>query len=173
MQHGTGCSAHSASLDSAAPMNPTGQPMIAAGRGQAGSSSMLSRWNKAVGALPIATTAPCRCGRQSSSAAAERVVDIDSASSRTTGSCKVQITSLLPGNRERVTPSLTMRASHRIGAPATSAARAACAKPVEKCSCASSPIIPAAWTMRTAIGSSSASKRARSASARIMAKERR
>ena len=40
---GTGKSAINASFDSAAPMNPTGQPMIAAGRGQAGSSSMFNR----------------------------------------------------------------------------------------------------------------------------------
>src|SRR6266702_5949571 len=40
---GTGGSAISAALDSAAPTKPTGQPMIAAGRGQSRSSSMLRR----------------------------------------------------------------------------------------------------------------------------------
>src|SRR5690606_4207208 len=49
----------SACLDSAAPMKPTGVPMIAAGRG-APSRSISSRWNRAVGALPNATTAPSR-----------------------------------------------------------------------------------------------------------------
>ena len=40
---GAGCAAINAALDSAAPTKPTGQPMIAAGRGQSFSSSMLSR----------------------------------------------------------------------------------------------------------------------------------
>src|SRR5262249_21272254 len=40
---GTGDAAINAALDSAAPTKPTGQPMIAAGRGQSASSSMLSR----------------------------------------------------------------------------------------------------------------------------------
>src|SRR5262249_4682702 len=92
-------------LDSAAPTKPTGQPMIAAGRGQSRSSSMLSRWNSAVGALPIATIAPFRCGRQSSSAAAERVLRMDWASMGTAGSPSVQMTALLAGNRARVIPS--------------------------------------------------------------------
>ena len=47
--------------------------MIAAGRG-APASSISSRRNSAVGALPIATTAPASRSRHSSSAAAERVV---------------------------------------------------------------------------------------------------
>src|SRR6185312_10460021 len=57
---GAGGDAISAALASAAPTKPTGQPMITAGRGQSSSSSMLSRWNSAVGALPIATIAPSR-----------------------------------------------------------------------------------------------------------------
>src|SRR5690606_12517103 len=51
----------SARFDSAAPMNPTGQPTMAAGRG-APSKSSSSRWNSAVGALPIATSASFRRG---------------------------------------------------------------------------------------------------------------
>ena len=43
MQQGAGCSAHNACFDSAAPMKPTGQPTMAAGRGHAGSCSILSR----------------------------------------------------------------------------------------------------------------------------------
>src|SRR5579862_1661110 len=50
-------SAASASLDSAAPTKPTGMPRMAAGFG-APPSSRSSRRNKAVGALPMATTAP-------------------------------------------------------------------------------------------------------------------
>src|SRR5271168_5145164 len=49
--------ASSASFDSAAPTKPTGMPMIAAGLGAPASIISRSR-NKAVGALPIATTAP-------------------------------------------------------------------------------------------------------------------
>src|SRR5699024_10777388 len=43
-----------ACLDSAAPMKPTGTPTIAAGTGPP-ASIISSRWNSAVGALPIAT----------------------------------------------------------------------------------------------------------------------
>src|SRR5690606_28803980 len=132
MTEGAGRSCISASLDSAAPTNPTGQPMIAAGRGQDPPSSMFKRWKSAVGALPMATTAPSRYGRQSSSAAAERVLPISFAIAGTRGSCRVQITSFPAGRRGRVIPSLTIRASHRIGAPASSAARAAIAMPGEK-----------------------------------------
>src|SRR5262245_23727629 len=52
-------SAASASFDSAAPTNPTGTPMIAAGRG-APASSISSNRKSAVGALPMATRAPRR-----------------------------------------------------------------------------------------------------------------
>ena len=134
---------------------------------------MSSRWNSAVGALPIATTAPARCGRHSSSAAADRVVPIAAASAGTAGSWSGHSTALPAGRRARVIPSLTMRASHRIGAPAASAARAATAKPGEKWIWAARSTSPAAWIIRTATGSSSTEKRARSASARMMAKDRR
>ena len=82
-----GCRARaaiSASLLSAAPTKPTGKARIAAGRsGQ--SRRRSSRWNSAVGALPIATTAPARLGRQSSTAAAERVVPRSAARPRVRG----------------------------------------------------------------------------------------
>ena len=65
--------AASKALLSAAPTKPTGAAMMAAGRGPR-SSRISSRWNSAVGALPMSTTAPARRGRQSSTAAAERVV---------------------------------------------------------------------------------------------------
>src|SRR5699024_2077852 len=72
-------SSASACLDSQAPMNPTGQPTTAAGLG-APAAIISSRWNSAVGALPIATTAPSSRSRHSSSAAAERVVPSSAAS---------------------------------------------------------------------------------------------
>ena len=85
-----------ASFDSAAPTKPTGMPMIAAGRGAPAEISSRSR-NKAVGALPIATTEPPRRGSQSSIAAAVRVVPSFAASSGVEGSESVQITSLFAG----------------------------------------------------------------------------
>src|SRR5262249_41101340 len=109
---GAGGDAISAALDSAAPTKPTGQPMIAAGRGPPPCSSMLRRGNGAVGAWPTATPAPSRCGRHNSSAAAERVVCIELASCGTPGSSRVQITRLFAGSLARVMPSDTMRASH-------------------------------------------------------------
>src|SRR5690606_19144169 len=67
VRNGAGLSAASASFDSAAPTKPTGMPTIAAGAG-APARSISSRWKRAVGALPMATTAPARRSRQSSSA---------------------------------------------------------------------------------------------------------
>src|SRR5258705_1488769 len=89
---GAGGLAINAALASAAPTKPTGQPLIAAGRGQDSSSNMFRRWNSAVGALPMATTAPSRCGRHSSSAAAERALPVAFASATTAASYSVQIT---------------------------------------------------------------------------------
>ncbi len=88
----------------------------------------------------------------------------------TSGCCKVQMIWLSAGRRFFVIPSLTMRTSQRIGAPASSAARAAMAMPGEKRMWGARSTIPAAWIIRTATISSSGVKRARSASARIMAK---
>src|SRR5215472_19155794 len=83
--------ATSAALASAAPTKPTGKPRIRAGFG-APSAIISSRRNSAVGALPIATTAPAKCGRHSSTAAAERVVPRAFASSSISGLRKVQMT---------------------------------------------------------------------------------
>ncbi len=69
---------------------------------------MSSRWNSAVGALPITTTLPARCGRQSSSAAADRVLPSSLARCGTDASPSVQITGLSAGSRARVMPSATM-----------------------------------------------------------------
>ena len=84
----------------------------------------------------------------------------------------MQTTALPAGSRARVIPSLTIRASQRIGAPASSAPRAAATKPGENRISGASPTIPAAWIMRTATRSSSGANRARSASARIVANDR-
>jgi len=81
-------SAASSALLSAAPTKPTGVAMIAAGRGAPPASSS-SRWNSAVGALPITTMLRSSRGRHSSTAAAERVVPSVRASSGTRGSLSV------------------------------------------------------------------------------------
>ena len=94
----------------------------------------------------------------------------DAASSGTCGSRRVQMTSFAAGRRLRVTPSETMKASQKIGAPASSAARAAETIPGETFTSRSSPTSPAAWIMRTTTCSSSRAKRASSASARMVAK---
>src|ERR1700688_85923 len=101
-RYGTPCgSAASAALDSAAPTNPTGTPMMAAGWG-APPASISIRRNKAVGAFPIATTAPPSRPDHSSSAAAERVVASRCARAGTPASCSVHTTSLRAGSRARV-----------------------------------------------------------------------
>ncbi len=70
-----------------------------------------------------------------------------------------------------MTPSATMRTSQSTGAPARSALFAAATAPAVKRMSAAASTMPQAWTIRTATGSSSASKAPRSASARIMAKD--
>ena len=70
-----------------------------------------------------------------------------------------------------MTPSATMRASQSTGAPARSAVFAAATAPGVKRMSAAASTMPQAWMMRTATGSSAASKARRSASARIIAKD--
>src|SRR5262249_29374020 len=163
--------AASASLDSAAPTKPTGTPRIAAGLGAPASRSSSSR-NKAVGALPMATTAPASRSRHKSSAAAERVVASLFARSGTRGSLRVQITSLRAGKRARVMPCATISASQKIGAPAASAERAAATRSGPNTMRCAASTAPQAWIIRTATSASSAEKTDRSASARMMANER-
>ncbi|AOW88428.1 hypothetical protein BC342_20020 [Streptomyces olivaceus] len=159
-------------MDSAAPTKPTGTPITAAGRGAP--SSIISRSRKsAVGALPTATTAPSRRSRHSSRAAALRVVPSFAASSGTAGSDRVHRTSLSAGSRLRVTPLATICTSQRIGAPAcrASRARSTTAGVYERSRTRST--MPQAWIIRTATRLTSAGSPARSASARMVAKDRR
>ena len=136
------------------PTKPTGTPMMAAGLG-APAASISSRRNKAVGALPIATTAPPSRSLHSSSAAAERVLPSSCASAGTRASCKVQMTSFPAGSRARVTPCATISASQRIGAPAASAPRAAPTRSPPKPMCRAASTNPQAWIMRTTMSASS------------------
>ena len=126
-----------------------------------------------MGALPIATTAPAIRSPHRSSAAAERVVPSRAASAGTSGWFSVQTTSLPAGRRARVMPCATISASHSTGRPASSAARAAPAKPGLMRSAAAISTMPQAWMTRTATRASSGAKPDRSASARMVAKERR
>ena len=87
----------------AEPEETTAGRIVAAG-GAAPWSSISSNRNSAVGAFPMATMAPFRCGRQNSSAAADRVFSISAASCATPGSSSVQTTLLFSGSLLRVIP---------------------------------------------------------------------
>src|SRR5680860_1143972 len=102
----------------------------------------------------------------------DRVVPSFAARSGTRSSRSVQITSLSAGSRARVTPWATICASQKIGAPCRKAPRAACTKSGEKSIEAAASTRPQAWIMRTATSACASEKRARSASSRMMAKER-
>ena len=64
-----------AAFDSAAPTNPTGKPIMIAGFGPP-ACKISSKRKRAVGALPMATTAFSKFGNQASTAVAERVVPL-------------------------------------------------------------------------------------------------
>ena len=91
----------------------------------------------------------------------------------TEGSSSVHKTSLPAGRRARVTPLATISKSQRSGAPSFKAWRARWAKPGDMTMSQAISGMPQAWMMRTATGSSAALKRARSNSARMIAKDRR
>jgi hypothetical protein len=159
-------------LASAEPTKPTGIPMIAAGLGPP-SAINSSRWNSAVGALPIATTAPSSSLPHKETAAADRVVPQREASPGTPSSCSRQRTSFLAGSRRRVMPEAIIRASVKIGAPTRSASRAVATSRGWNAISAGSPTSPVAWIIRTATTRSSSASSDRSASARMVAKDRR
>ncbi len=153
-------------------MNPTGTPSTAAGLPAPSLTSSSSR-NRAVGALPTATTAPSSRSRHSSSAAALRVVPSLRARSGTRGSPSMQSTSFPAGRRPRVTPDATMFASHSTGAPDRRAFRAADTTPGDQARSVTRSTMPQAWIIRTATLAMSSGRPARSASARMVAKDRR
>ena len=152
----------SQSLDSAAPTNPTGKPRIAAGFGQPSSNRSI-RWNSAVGALPMATTAPSRSSRHNSTAAAERVVPSSLARSPASGLLRVTTTRLSDGRNPRVMPAATMVQSQRIGAPPSSASAVRSMIPGEATRSPAISGMPQAWMIRTAISAVPGSNRSRSA----------
>ncbi len=94
------------------------------------------------------------------------------ASSGVRASRSVHTTALPAGSRARVTPCATISESHSTAQPERSARLAACAKPCPKRMLAATSTSPQAWITRTATGTSSGWKRARSASARMMANDR-
>ena len=120
----------------------------------------------------MATSAPSIRSPQRSSAAAERVLPIRAASAGVSRSCSVQITSFPAGSLARVMPCATICESHRTGLPASSAPRAAAVKPGLKRRSRVISTMPQAWITRTATRASSAAKPERSASARMVTKER-
>ncbi len=69
-------------------------------------------------------------------------------------------------------PWATIWASHRIGAPSASAARPAAPAPGEATRSSTRSTMPHEWIMRTATFSRSGGTALRSASARMMAKDR-
>ena len=70
-------------------------------------------------------------------------------------------------------PEATICASHSTGAPLSSAARAARTTPSLNPTSAGKSVIPHEWIIRTTTRATSAGNRDRSASARIVANERR
>src|SRR6185312_8132626 len=101
----------SSCLDCAEPTNPTGPPSTAAGVGAPSSRSSSSR-NSAVGALPMATTAPPRRSAHRSTPAADRVDPSRSASSGARSSATSETTWLSAGSRDLVIPAATIDESH-------------------------------------------------------------
>ena len=89
----------SSCFDCAEPTKPTGPPNTAAGVGAPSSTSSSSR-NNAVGALPMASTAPPSRSAHRSTAAADRVVPVRSASSAALVSATSDTTSLSAGSRD-------------------------------------------------------------------------
>ena len=166
-------SATRASFDSAAPTNPTGMPTIATGLAPVSPITSSSR-NRAVGALPMATTEPSRrpsfCHR--STAAAALVLPRDSAMADSRGSLMWQTTWVCSGRRLRMMPVATIEESHRIGAPDSSAWSAAPATPGVKAIMSAIAGSAAAWIMRTTTCSTSSGKRSRLDSSRMISKER-
>ena len=157
-------------MDSTAPTKPTGRPITSAGRG-APASMASSNANRAVGALPIATTAPSMRARQSATCAAERVVPIEAASPGRRGSSIRQTTSLAAGRREAMIPRATICTSHRIGAPPASAARPASTAPSLSEIASATSTMPQAWMTRIASACAARGRCERSASPRIVAKD--
>ncbi len=104
-------------------------------------------------------------------AAALRVVPIFAASSGTVGSDRVHSTSLSAGSRLRVTPLATICTSVKMGAPARRASRARATTPGVYTRSRTRSTIPQAWIIRTATWLTSAGRPARSASARMVAKD--
>src|SRR6478752_6978602 len=115
----------SSCFDCAEPTKPTGPPSNAAGVGAPSSTSSSNR-NNAVGALPMASTAPPSRSAHNCTPAAERVVPMSAARSAAPASATSDTTSLSAGSRDRGIPAATIEESHSTGAPAASAA---CALP--------------------------------------------
>ena len=160
----------SSCLDCADPTNPTGPPSTDTGAGTPSSISSSNR-NSAVGALPIAKTAPAIRSAHNSTPAAERVVLRRCARSAAPGSATKDTTSLAAGSRAAVMPAATIEESQRMGAPAASAAWVALTTAGVKAICSVRSTWPQVWISRTTTRATSSGNRLRSASARMVAKD--
>src|SRR4029079_2657592 len=160
----------SSCFDCAEPTKPTGPPSNAAGVGAPSSTSSSNR-NNAVGALPMASTAPPSLFAHRSIAAADRVVPFRCARPAALVSATSDTTSLPAGSRDFVMPAATIDESHNTGAPATSAAWFFATTSSLKATCSATSTCPQVWISRTTTRATSSGNRDRSASARIVAND--
>ena len=101
------------------------------------------------------------------------MVPIAAARAGTSGALSVQTTSLPAGRKRCVMPLATIIASQSTGAPALRASCAAATAPGETSVSAARSTIPHEWIMRMTTSWASSGRCARSASARMIANERR
>ena len=119
----------------------------------------------------MASTAPPSRSAHNSTPAAERVLSRRAANSAARGSATSETTSLPAGSRAAVMPAATIDESHRIGAPAASAAWVASTTPGVKAMCPGRSTCPQVWIIRTTTRATSSGNPCRSASARIVSKD--
>ena len=167
--------ATSAALDSAAPTKPTGTPITAAagvgarrgqdlqqpeqrGRGVADGHDRAVEVARAT-VRPRPPSGWCRAGRPAPG---------------TRGSRSVQMTWLAAGSRDLVMPGRHHgRVAQHRARPRPARPAPAVPTPSDQARSAGRSVIPQAWIIRTATGSRSAGTALRSASARMIAKDRR
>ena len=117
-----------------------------------------SRWNRAVGALPMATTAPSRHGRQSSTAAADAWSRAEPPGRPCARRRGWPHTSLPAGRRSSITPARTGRIDQHDSATGRVHRTACAGSPCQAKSGATSGM-PQAWTSRSTMACSGRGKR--------------
>ncbi|SHR19452.1 Uncharacterised protein [Mycobacteroides abscessus subsp. abscessus] len=119
----------------------------------------------------MAATEPGSRSAQRSTAAADLVVPVRWASSAARGSATNETTSLSAGRRSRVMPAATIEESHRMGAPASSAARVRATTPGVKAISPGRSTCPQVWMSLTTTRATSSGNADRSASALMVAND--